>query len=399
MHHTVSGLVACCFLFSACLSAASVKGKVVDPSGAPVPDAQVSVVGPVGVMSQAATSPGGIFEVKFDQSPGLKLVVMAPGFRTETIALDNPTPDTVRLEIAPQIDSVQVIGSAIDSPSDEQGGGVSLIPPAEIRRRNEPLAVDLLRYVPGMAFNQNGPPGSLTSLFLRGGNSNLSLVQIDGTPVNAFGGSFDFAHIPAEALDHIEVIRGPQSAIYGPYANSGVINFVTRKPEAAPQLSVLAEGGTYQEHRFGITGTGTLAGFGLLASASRLDTDGPVVNSDYRNEDALFNATRRFGRQNFSLHAGIDSNEVGQPGPWGSDPKHLFRGINTISRGKNNFSDYTVHYEADRAYRVRADGFGSFFRNNSGYRSQFRFSFNKDLRGQGEARTIVNVNRYYTAAL
>src|SRR5438132_541553 len=83
--------------------------------------------------------------------------------------------------------------------------------------------VDLLRYLPGMAFNQSGMTGGVTSLFLRGGNSNFSLVQIDGAPVNGFGGSFDFAHIPAEALDRIEVIRGPQSAVYGPYANSGAI--------------------------------------------------------------------------------------------------------------------------------------------------------------------------------
>jgi len=251
-----------------------------------------------------------------------------------------------------------------------------------------------LRYLPGMAFNQNGPPGSLTSLFLRGGNANLNLVQIDGVPVNGFGGSFDFAHIPSESLERVEVIRGPQSAVYGPYANSGAINFVTRKPGSFPQLNLLAEGGTYRERRFGITGTGTLAGFGLLGSVSRMDTDGPVVNSDYRNEDALFNASRRFGRQSVSLHAGFNSNEVGQPGAWGSDPKHNFRGINTISRGKNNFSDYTLHYQADLSDRLRQEFFGSFFLNNSGYRSQFGFSYNKDLRGQGEARTIVSANRY-----
>src|SRR5262249_26238110 len=114
---------------------------------------------------------------------------------------------------------------------------------------------------------------------------------------------------------------------------------------------------------------------------------------------ALFNASRRFGGQRFSVHADFDSNEVGQPGPWGSDPKHTFRGINLISRGKNNFSDYTAHYEADLSDKVREDVFGSFFLDNSGYRSQFGFSYNKDLRGQGEARTIFSVNRFYSAAL
>ena len=54
----------------------------------------------------------------------------------------------------------------------------------------------------------------------------------------------------------MEVIRGPQSAVYGPYANSGVVNFVTREPGPAPDLDVLAEGGTYGERRFGISGGG-----------------------------------------------------------------------------------------------------------------------------------------------
>jgi outer membrane cobalamin receptor len=74
----------------------------------------------------------------------------------------------------------------------------------------------------------------VSSLFMRGGYDSDSLVEIDGVPVNAFGGSFDFAHIPAEALDRIEVIRGPQSAVYGPYANSGAINFITRQADSPP---------------------------------------------------------------------------------------------------------------------------------------------------------------------
>ena len=177
-----------------------------------------------------------------------------------------------------------------------------------------------------MAFNQIGRRGGVTSLFLRGGNSNLNLVQIDGVPVNSFGGGFDFAHIPAEAVDHVDVVRGAQSAVYGSYANAGVIDFVTRRPDRRRSSSLLAEGGSHSERRFGITGSGTVAGFGLLVSASRYDSDGVVANNDYRNEDVLLNITRRFGRQSLVLHGYFDSNEVGEPGPWGSNPEaHLHR--------------------------------------------------------------------------
>ncbi len=393
----VPGPLACCFIFSACLSAAQVKGKVVDPSGAPIPGAQVSIVSRVGVEAQTASATNGAFELNAPDRLDAKLVVTAPGFSTRTLPLESAA--SVRLEIAPQVDSVRVVGSAIDVPASQQGGSVSIVSSDEIRRRNEPFALDLLRYLPGMAFNQTGAAGGVTSLFLRGGYSNFSLVQIDGVPVNAFGGAFDFAHIPSEALDHIEVIRGPQSAVYGPYANSGVIDFVTRQPESSLHLDLLAEGGSYDERRFGIGGSGVVAGFGIAASASRIDTNGLVVNNDYRNENAMLNVTRRFGRQRLSLHGDFDSNEVGEPGAWGSDPKHTFRGIDTVSREKIDFSDYLVHYEADLSSRVRQDLTGSFFLDNSGFRSRFGFSFNKDIRGQAEARTIVSVSPHYTAAL
>ena len=398
MRTYVSGPLACCFLFSACLSAAQVKGRVIDPSGAPVPGAQVSNVSRLGVEAQTVSALNGEFELNAPDRTDVKLVVTAPGFSIRTLAPDSAA--SVWLEIAPQVDSVRVVGSVLDAAASQQGGSVSIIPNEEIRRRNEPFALDLLRYLPGMAFNQTGAAGGVATLFLRGGYSNFNLVEIDGVPVNAFGGGigFDFAHIPSEALDHIEVIRGPQSAVYGPYANSGVIDFVTRRPEPGWHLDLLAEGGSYDERRFCITGSGVLAGFGIAASASRIDSNGLVANNDYRNEDAMLNVTRRWGRQSLSLHGDFDSNVVGEPGAWGSDPKHTFGGIDTVSRAKNNFSDYLVHYEADLSSRVREDLTGSFFLDNSGFRSKFGFSFNKDLRGQGEARTIVSVAPYYTAA-
>jgi len=396
MRICVSGLPAFCLLLSTCLSAAEVKGTVVDPSGAPVAGAQISIVGRLGVEAQTVASASGTFDLRVADTAGARLVITAPGFSTQTVPIE-PTV-SVKLEIAPQVDSVRVVGSAIDVAASQQGGSVSIIPGQEIRQRNEPYAIDLLRYIPGVEFNQSGGPGSVSSLFLRGGDSNFNLVQIDGVPVNKFGGAFDFAHIPSEALERIDVIRGPQSAVYGSYANSGVIDFITRQPGAAPQLDLLAEGGTFQEHRFGITGSGTLAGFGILVSASRVDTDGPVANSDYHNEDALLNVTRRLGRQRFSLHADIDANNVGEPGPWGSDPKHTFTGIDTISRAKSNFSDYGLHYEADLSSRVRQELFGSFFLENIGFASPFGFSYDDYLRGQGEARTVVSVTRHYVAA-
>ena len=384
-------------IFSVCLSAAEVNGKVTDPSGAPVAGAQVSLVSRVGVEGQTVSGPNGTFVLESPGGPDIRLVVTAPGFSTQTLPMDRAA--SVELAIAPQVDSVKVVGSSIDVAASQQGSSVSIIPREEVRERNEPYAMDLLRFVPGVTFNQTGAAGGVSSLFLRGGNSNFSLVRIDGVPVNAFGGGFDFAHIPSEAVESVELIRGPQSAVYGSYANSGVIDFTTRQPGASPQLDLLAEAGSYGERRFGITASGTLAGFGILASASRIDSNGMVQNNDYRNEDVLLHVGRRFGRQSLALQGYFDSNDVGEPGPWGSNPKGIFTGIDTVSRSSNNFGEYGGHYEIDLSARVRQEVFGSFFLDNSGFRSPYGFSSNKDMRGQGEARTIASVTRHYTVAV
>ncbi len=401
MRTYVAGLPACVLLFSACLSSAwaasDIKGKVTDPSGAPVPRAQVSVVSRVGVEAQTVTAADGAFQIRTSENPETRVVVTAPGFQTQSLA---PAADLqVKLELAPVVDSVRVVGTAIDTLASEQGGTVALVSSQEVRQRDETYAADLLRELPGLSFNQSGPPGSVMSLFQRGGYSDYTLVEMDGVPVNSFGGAFDFAHIPAEAIDHIEVASGPQSALFGPYANSGAINFVTRQPEGAPQLDVLAEGGTYQENRFGITGTGSVDGLGLALSASRVEDNGPVENSDYHNEDILLHASKRFSGQGLSFGGYFDSNTVGEPGPWGSDPLDDYSGIDTISRSKNDFTDAWAHYEGDLMPILREEVTGSFFLNNNGYASPYGWSFNKDLRWQGDARTILSANRHYVAAV
>ena len=392
----IAGLLACCLFSSAGLAAADVAGKVVDPTGAAIGGAQVALTNQTGIVARTTSAANGAFRFDLAPAPDDALVVTAPGFATRTIGLNQAA--SIRLELAPRVDSVQVVGSTIELPAAAQTSSVDVIAPEQVRERNQPFAMDLLRYVPGAAFNQSGAAGGVGSLFLRGGNSNMALVQIDGVTVNSFGGAFDFAHIPSAAVDHIEVVRGAQSAVYGSYANTGAIDFVTRQPGAAPQLDLLAEGGSYGERRFGITGGGTIAGFGVLASASRLDTNGMVANDDYRNQDVLLHLSRAFTHQRISLQGFFDSSEVGQPGAWGSDPRHTYSGIDTISRAKNNFSDYGARYEADLSQRVREELSGSFFLYNSGYLSPYGFSFNKDLRGQGEARTVVRISPHDIAS-
>ncbi len=381
---------------------AAIQGVVLDSSRGPVPGATVALVGPLGIADQQQTSDSGRFRFTQNGGSDTRLEVSKPGFARRVMPLPEGTSEslTVELSISAQSDSIRVAGSTLDLPASEQGGSTSVITSDELRGRNEARAFDLLREIPGMILNQSGDRGGAATLFIRGGDSNFNLVQIDGVTVNSFnyGGLFDFAHVPTDFLDRIEVIRGAQSAVYGSYANSGVVNFVTRAANETPVLDLVAEGGSHDERRFAVSGSAMVHGLGVSASASRLDSNGPVANDDYRNENVFLNVQRRWRSQNLNLDGNFNSNETGAPGPYGSDPAGLYTGLDLVSRNKNNFSDYLLHYQADIAARVREELFGSFFLNNSFYRSPYGDSFNKDIRGHLEARTAVRIAPFYTAS-
>src|ERR1035437_6340532 len=144
MLRNVAGLLAFCFTFFACLSASEIKGKIIDPSGAPVAGAQIAAVNRVGVVARTTASPNGSFQLDAPENADTRLVVAAPGFTTRSLALDQAA--SVQLETAPRTDSVQVIGSTIEIPATLQASSVDAIPSSRVRSSNEPFAMDLLRY-------------------------------------------------------------------------------------------------------------------------------------------------------------------------------------------------------------------------------------------------------------
>src|SRR5438876_992080 len=111
MIRNASGLLAFCLFFSACLDAAegnaNIRGKVVDPSGAPVAGAQIALVNRVGVVARTTAAANGTFEVSAGDSADVNIVVAASGFGTRTLKPAEAA--TVRLEIAPQVSSVDVV--------------------------------------------------------------------------------------------------------------------------------------------------------------------------------------------------------------------------------------------------------------------------------------------------
>lgn len=378
--------------------AVELKGVVLDPAGKPIPGAQVAAVNALGVITQQVTDDKGVFDLYV--SPlfeNVQLRAAAEGFATTVSGVAA----VVRLPIAARSESVQVMASAIDAVADQQGSEVSVVTSAELRERNEAQAVDILRTLPGMVLSQDGARGSVTDLFVRGGDSKYNLVLLDGVPVNSFyyGGLFDFAHLSSDAIEEIQVARGPQSAIYGSYALGSVVSVETRAPESGPALDVVAEGGTHDENHFSLSGEDMLSrGWGISGSFSSLLSNGPVLNSDYRNDNGLLALDHRWKTSKLSIFGDFDSNSTGEPGPYGSNPMGLFSGLDRISRSKNNTSTYGIHYSDELTDKLRVDLMGGIFWNNNLYISPYGPSFNKDLSGNAEARATYTLNKYSTLA-
>ena len=196
----------------------------------------------------------------------------------------------------------------------ELGSSVSVMTHDEMDDRGAQSVLDVLRGVPGVEVNQTGRRGGVTGVFIRGGDSDYNLVLIDGIEVNQFGGSFDFAPLAVDGVDQVEVTRGPESALYGSNAVTGVINIVSRRGEGPPHFSALAEGGSFTTDRFATDGSGLTRGVSWAYDLARLDSGGVVTNDRYRNQSAFLSlGYSRSPRRQVNFHFYGDANDAGAP--------------------------------------------------------------------------------------
>src|SRR5438552_3262 len=184
----------------------------------------------------------------------------------------------------PEAEPVVVSATRFDIPLDRSPASVSVISSQDIDNKQIERAADALREVPGLAVVQTGTPGQLTSVFMRGLPSQDMQVLLDGIPINqGLAGQFDFANLTTDNFDRIEIVRGPQSTIYGPRALAGVVQIFTKRGEGTPGITVSEEGGTYDTFREALQSDGKIVIFDYSVGASRIDTDNARPNNQYRN--------------------------------------------------------------------------------------------------------------------
>ena len=148
----------------------------------------------------------------------------------------------------PQPSEVVVTADREPEPISRTGSSIGVIKGEALATSNPGSLVDVLRTVPGVDVSESGGPGSTTNIRLRGANTGQTLVMIDGIRINdptAASGDFDFSMFAPSAIERIEVLKGPQSALYGSDAMGGVVNIITKKGSGPAQFNVRTEGGSY----------------------------------------------------------------------------------------------------------------------------------------------------------
>jgi vitamin B12 transporter len=311
------------FVFAIALAAiaapafpSDLNGVVVDQSGAPIPRAIVRLVDSAGtrVLPERVTFSDERGRFELASAPAeCRVVVSLTGF-VPGVADCAAAPLRIVLRVAPVEEDVVVTATRTAAPSDQVGASVTTFTSEDLGRRDTPLVSDLLRTAPGSMVVQSGAPGSVTSLFVRGGESNYNKVLLDGIPLNEPGGTFNFSNVTTNDLERVEIVRGAQSALFGSDAMSSVVQLFTRRGTRRdrPEVDISIEGGTYATVRGGAAVHGAAGAGDYSVGVTRYDTDNREPNSEFDNTTISANAGVAIGPN--ALIRGIGRGEIGRSG-------------------------------------------------------------------------------------
>lgn len=243
-----------------------------------------------------------------------------------------------------KVEPVVVTATKLETPQERLGASVTVITEEELRSYNYDRIEDALRSVPGVEVQRSGSLGKTTTIRIRGANPNQVQVLVDGMRVKSPTlGQFDFTDLSLDDIDRIEIVRGPQSTLYGADAIGGIIHVITRKGVGPPAGAASFEGGSQRTFREQAAASGAFGRFSFSVSGSRLDSSGQERKFD--NDDSSQTAV--------AARAGVDL-------PWNASltataryskvatdlPINLFlQALDPDSQQQTEFSLFTLRYD------------------------------------------------------
>jgi vitamin B12 transporter len=162
-------------------------------------------------------------------------------------SLAGPSPAFADAAVPP-VDEVVVTAARSPEPADKVGQQLTVITAEDLRAQQTPILSDVLSRTPGVSFSRNGGVGTATQVYLRGAEPGQTVVLIDGVRLGdptTTDNSVDFGNLLVGDLARVEVLRGPQSVLWGSKAIGGVINMITAEPQKPFETDLTAEGGSH----------------------------------------------------------------------------------------------------------------------------------------------------------
>lgn len=178
------------------------------------------------------------------------------------------------------IDQIIVVGARIPLTINQIGNSTTVITRDQIEQRQARYVTDLLRSVPGFSVSHTGVIGSQTQVRVRGSEANHVLVLIDGVRANdpATGDEFRWEHLTTGNIERIEIIRGPQSALWGSEAIAAVVHVITHGNRSGSNLEGYVEGGSNDTANVGVSGAVSSTNWSLSGGIERVDTNGSNIS-------------------------------------------------------------------------------------------------------------------------
>ena len=195
------------------------------------------------------------------------------------VAQDPKPPTKSELKDQEQVKDEDVIitASRLDEPRKDAASSNTVIPGSDLKKAQQRMVVSALKEVPALDLANTGGLGRTTTVFMRGATSGSTLVLIDGVEANnpiSTDRGFDFADLTTDNIERIEVIRGPQSVLYGSDAMGGVINIITRRGKGDLHANFMLEAGSFGTYRGAVSASGGNDLVNVAFSASRTQTAG-----------------------------------------------------------------------------------------------------------------------------
>jgi vitamin B12 transporter len=262
-----------------------------------------------------------------------------------------------------ELKAIEITATRNSIEEENPASALTVITQEEIQQKQHMQVKDILREQMGLSVIAPGRLGSSSTVFMRGANSASTLILIDGVQVNSnTTGAFNLQHLQMDNIERIEILRGPQSTLWGADAVGGVINIVTKRGKGDPSHSISLEAGSWETFKETLSSSGAFNNLDYALTASRTDSNG--FSAFNKDRGAL--EKDRYANNTFSTKAGYNF--------WGDARIEM---ITRLTRSKTDF-----------------DGFASDVPGNQSTSETFYFAtpFQKSIAKWWDAKINLNLN-------